>query len=230
MSALYQERSDRMYQYGYDEHVLRRELEYYFSEHKMTQAQAALEYAWQKHEGMTRMNGQPFIVHPLFVAKFSIAIGAKTEDQICIALLHDVCEDCGVEPEELPFNERVQRGVKHLTFKYDYKEDDDDDEKMFKKLVVKSETYARLIEDPEALICKAIDRYHNLTTAEELPEKNIIKNVLETHRWLLPVIYNAITIKKYRQYYHQLYALSINLRALNDLLALKHNIALNTMS
>lgn len=219
-----------MYAYGYDANVLRKELEYYFEQHGMKDAQRALEYAWKKHEGQTRINGQPFIVHPLFVAKYGIGIGAKSEDRICIALLHDVCEDCGIPPEDLPFNENVQRGVKYLTFVYDYTEDDDEDTRQLKKIVTKSETFARLIENPDSLICKGIDRYHNLTTAEELPEKNIVKNVLETHRWLLPVIYNALTIKKYRSYYHQLYTLSINLRSLNDLLALKHGIALNTMT
>ena len=219
-----------MYQYGYDEFVLRRELEYYFQMHEFSQAQAALEYAWKKHEGQTRINGQPFIIHPLFVAKYGISIGAKTEEQICIALLHDVCEDCGIEPFELPFKEDVQRGVNYLTFKYNYSEEDDEDARQLKKIVVKGETYSRLIEEPRALICKGIDRYHNLTTAEELPERKIVKNVLETHRWLLPVIYNALTLRKYSAYYHQFYTLSINLRSLNDLLAMKHSIALNTMS
>lgn len=40
-----------MYQYGYDEHVLRRRLENYFKEHKMTEAQRALEYAWKNTKG-----------------------------------------------------------------------------------------------------------------------------------------------------------------------------------
>ncbi len=224
------ERRGRMYQYGYDEHALRRELEYYFETHGLGEAQKALEFAWEKHDGQTRINGQPFIIHPLFVAKYGISIGAKTEEQICIALLHDICEDCGIEPTDLPFSEDVQRGVSYLTFKYDYGEDDDADTKQLKKIVTKSETYARLIEEPRALICKGVDRYHNLTTAEELPENKIVKNVLETHRWLLPVIYNALTIRKFSAYYHQFYTLSINLRSLNDLLAMKHGIALNTMT
>ena len=219
-----------MYQYGYDEHTLRRELEAYFASHELMTAQRALEYAWEKHEGQTRINGQPFIVHPLFVAKYGICIGAKTEQQICIALLHDVCEDCGILPQELPFPEDVQCGVDYLTFKYDYDETDDEDTKQLKKIIVKSETYARLIEKPESLTCKGIDRYHNLITAEELPENKIIKNVLETHRLLLPNIYNALTIRKYSPFYHQLYTLSINLRSINDLLAMKHGIALNTMT
>jgi len=96
--------------------------------------------------------------------------------------------------------------------------------------VRKGETFARLIENPVALICKCIDRYHNLTTVEELSQENIAKNVLETHRLLLPVVYNALNIRLYSQYYNQLYVMSINLRSLNDLIALKHDIALNTMS
>ena len=219
-----------MYQYGYDEHVLRRRLERYFIEHKMTEAQRALKYAWEKHEGQKRLNGQPFIVHPLFVANFGIALGADTEDQICIALLHDVCEDCGIKPEELPFNENVQRGVKYLTFVYDFKEDDTEAEKKCKKAVAKSLTYAHLIECPDALVCKAIDRYHNLITAEELPEANIAKNVLETHRWLLPVIHTALGLDKYEKYHKMLYVLSVGLCAINDHLAFTHDIILNTMS
>ena len=219
-----------LYQYGYDEFDLRRDLEAYFAKHQMPQAQSALEYAWDKHDGATRMNGQPFIIHPLFVAKYGIAIGADSEDQICIALLHDVCEDCNINPDDLPFNDTVKNGVRSLTFVYDYGPDDTEDEKQLKKIVRKGETYARLIENPIALICKCIDRYHNLTTVEELPEKNIIKNVLETHRFLLPVVYNALNVRLYGDFYNQLYAMSINLRSLNDLIALKHDIALNTMS
>ena len=54
-----------------------------------------------------------------------------------------------------------------------------------KKIISKCETFARLIEDPEALICKGIDRYHNLITVEELPEENIVKNVICSDNRLL---------------------------------------------
>lgn len=224
------ERRCRMYQYGYDEHEFRKELEKYFEDHTFPEAQKALDYAWEKHEGQNRINGQPFIIHPLFVAKYGICIGAKTEDQICVALLHDVCEDCGIEPEELPFNEEVQRAVRHLTFKYDYEEGDNEVERRRKKMIAKTVTYARLLKNPLAVVCKGVDRYHNLTTAEELPPGKITKNVLETHRLLLPVIYNALSLEAYSHFYHQLYTLSINLRSLNDLLAMKHGIRLDTIT
>ena len=232
-----------LYQYGYDENDLRKFLEAYFKSHMMPQAQAALEYAWEKHKGATRisrqpfikregathMNGQPFIIHPLSVAVYSIAIGADTEDQICIALLHDVCEDCHISPSELPFNERVRKAVGLLTFAYDFEPGDSEDVKQLKKIICKGETFARLIENPEALICKCIDRYNNLTTIEELPEPNIVKNVLETHRFLLPVVYNALNVRMYAPYHAQLLVLAINLRSQIDSIALHHNIELNAM-
>ena len=76
----------RYYQYGYDKDALRRELENFFRMNERPQAQKALEFAWEKHAGQTRINGQPFIVHPLFVAKYGISIGADTDEQIAIAL------------------------------------------------------------------------------------------------------------------------------------------------
>ena len=216
-----------MYQYAYTAHGLREELETYFKEQHLHQAQAALEYAWQQHAGTTRINGQPFIVHPLFVAKYSIMIGANSEDQICTALLHDVCEDCDIAPNALPFNPRVQRSVKHLTFHYDFDAEDSASTRYFKKFLVKRETYARLIEDPNALIIKTVDRFHNLTTAEELSEKNIIKNIHETDRWLLPVVEQALTHKEHQANYRQLYLMSVNLRSLNNCLALLHHVELD---
>lgn len=222
----FEERGDRMYPCGYDETELRRRLGDYLEEHQMIDAQRALKYAWEKHEGQKRLNGQPFIVHPLFVAYFGIMLGANTEDQICIALLHDVCEDCGVSPEDLPFNEHVRSSVKHLTFVYDFEDGDTEEERQYKKTVGKIRTYSRLIEDPDALVCKGIDRINNLMTIEDLKEDNIVKNVLDTDRWLLPIIHSALDLKKYKKYHKTLRAISVRLCAINDHLALTHNIPL----
>ena len=219
-----------IYQYVYDEQELRDYLEDYAHDNQMTEMERAIAYAWQMHEGQTRINGQPFIVHPLFVAKYGIQIGAKSEDRICMALLHDVCEDCDISPEELPFNKRVQDAVARLTYVYDFQDDDTDEDRQLKKIITKTQTFANLVAYPEELICKCIDRYHNLTTCEELPRANITKNVEETHRMLLPVVYSALKIRKYASYYSQLYVLMNNLCSLNNEIALKHKIILNPMS
>ena len=219
----------QLYQYGQDEHKLRSYLEEYAAKHHFQEMKRAIDYAWNMHDGATRINGEPFIIHPLFVAKYSIGIGARSEDQICIALLHDVCEDCGIKPTELPFNGHVQHAVEHLTYVYDFAASDSEEAKRIKKAITKATTFARLIECPDALICKCIDRYHNLSTCEELEEHDIIKNIWETHWLLLPQIYNALPMEMYAEYYELLFVLSFNLCKLNDLLAMKHGITFNNI-
>ena len=50
-------------------------------------------YASQLHEGQFRLSGEPYISHPVQVAKIVSELGLDT-DSICAALLHDTVEDC----------------------------------------------------------------------------------------------------------------------------------------
>jgi len=207
---------------------LRSELMQYFDEKNFSEAKRALEYASLMHEGQKRRNGQPFIIHPLYVAKIIIDVSTSVEeDLLSVALLHDVCEDCGTEPENLPFGKVAQDAVRRMTFKYDFAENDSKAEKLRKKTAIKRATFAGMIDDPIALICKGADRYHNLATIEELEECDIVKNVLETHRLLLPVMDKAMSLRKYSQYHDQLSALSKQLRLLTTNLAEKYQIDLD---
>lgn len=82
----------------------------------MEQTLKALSYAREKHQGQFRKSGDPYIVHPLTMACDALSMGIKDDNTIATILLHDVCEDCGVLPEELPVNEDVRRGVQLMTF------------------------------------------------------------------------------------------------------------------
>ena len=219
-----------MYQYGYSEAKLEALLVSYCKSRGFNDAIRAVRYAAEKHAGQKRMNGQPFIIHPYFVAWYGICSLANDENWICANLLHDVCEDCGVSPNELPFSDETKEIVGYLTFDYHYDEGDDEDERRRKKIYQKGIHYAELIAIPKGLISKGFDRYHNLLTVEDLPENNIRKNVLETHRHLLPRFYDALTLDAYRQYHMMLYKLSIDIRGINDHIAYTHGIELNTMS
>ena len=53
----------------------------------------AYEYADKLHEGQMRLSGEPYISHPVAVAKIVAELGLDT-DSICAALLHDTVEDC----------------------------------------------------------------------------------------------------------------------------------------
>ena len=53
----------------------------------------AYHYADQLHEGQMRLSGEPYISHPVAVARVVAELGLDT-DSICAALLHDTVEDC----------------------------------------------------------------------------------------------------------------------------------------
>ena len=53
----------------------------------------AYNYADALHEGQMRLSGEPYISHPVAVAKIVAELGLDT-DSICAALLHDTVEDC----------------------------------------------------------------------------------------------------------------------------------------
>lgn len=61
----------------------------------------ALQIAEEAHRSQTDSAGFPYILHPVLVAEQQ-----KSETAVVAALLHDVCEDCGISPEEL-----LERGV-----------------------------------------------------------------------------------------------------------------------
>ena len=45
----------------------------------------------------------------------ALALGLEEDDLLSACLLHDVCEDCGVKPEELPVNKETREAVRLLT-------------------------------------------------------------------------------------------------------------------
>ena len=75
----------------------------------------ALKFATEKHFGQFDKGGNPYILHPLKVMYY---LKSDDEELQCIALLHDVVEDCGVtyqELRELGLSERIIAGVKGMT-------------------------------------------------------------------------------------------------------------------
>ena len=71
------------------------------------QTRRALAFAKKKHSGQFRKVGHgderiPYIYHPLLLTCHALALGLEDDDLLSACLLHDVCEDCAVKPEELP--------------------------------------------------------------------------------------------------------------------------------
>ena len=171
----------------------------------------ALGYARKKHYGQFRDNGEPYIVHPLSMACFAIGLGLTDDNLLAVILLHDICEDTGTAVNDLPSNEIVKHGVKYMTIQRLPSDQD--------KAETKRRYYWSLLEDKNALICKALDRYSNLKSMLGVFEtERIIKNIHETHELLLPVLKDAKEI--YPEYNNEIHILRSILRDLNDNLAL----------
>ena len=177
----------------------------------------ALWYARKKHQGQTRDNGEPYIVHPLSMACFAIGLGLTDDNLLAVILLHDICEDTGTAVNDLPSNEIVKHGVKYMTVQ---KLPSDGN-----KAETKRRYYWSLLEDKNALICKALDRYSNLNAMLGVFEsERIIKNIRETHNLLLPVLKEAREI--YPEYNNEIHVLRNILRDLTDNLAIAFGVDL----
>lgn len=106
----------------------------------------AIMKASEWHFGQFDKGGQPYILHALKVMYY---LRSDDEELNCVAVLHDVVEDCKVtyqQLRDLGFSERVIAGVKGMT-------------------KVPGETYdeamARITSNPDSLRVKPCDLRHN---------------------------------------------------------------------
>lgn len=171
----------------------------------MIESMKALMFARKSHQGQTRKDGTPYIVHPLSMACYAAGLGIRDDNTIATILLHDVSEDCGVPIELLPVNEIVRNGVKHMTITAPGAN--------ISKIEAKRLYFRKMIECPEALICKALDRYNNLSDmAQSFTKDAMAKNCAETEQLLMPVLREAK--EEYPHLANYLFVLRVNLSTL----------------
>ena len=180
---------------------------------KLEQSIVALQYAREKHKNQVRKNGIPYIVHPLSMACYAVALGIRDDNIIATVLLHDIVEDCGIDVYSLPVSDNVKNAVKYVTVQ-SFKTDKN-------KIETKRRYFNNLLESREALICKAIDRYNNLSDMPfALSDDAIGKNAAETDILLLPILKEAK--EKWPDLSNTLFVLRTNIRSVNDILKLKY--------
>ena len=141
-----------------------------------TNIRQGFELANNAHRKQRRKSGEPYIFHPIAVAKIvavEIGLGATA---IIAALLHDVVEDTPIEQEEINtlFGERVGLIVDGLT-KLDgtYKSEHQQAEN-FKKVL------STLVQDVRVVLIKMADRLHNMRTIGSMPKHKQLKIGAET--------------------------------------------------
>lgn len=137
----------------------------------------AFELAVESHKDMRRKSGEPYVLHPLAVARIvSDEMGLDATSVIC-ALLHDVVEDTEVTLEEIErtFNKEVAKIVDGLTkISGVFDLNSSIQAENFRKLLL------TLNDDIRVILIKLADRLHNMRTLDSLKREKQLKIASET--------------------------------------------------
>lgn len=142
--------------------------------------------AKEAHKGVRRKSGEPYILHPLAVAKIvvdEIGLGVKST---VAALLHDVVEDTNytVEDMENLFGTKVASMVDGLTkVSAALAEDVSAQAETFRKVLL------TLSDDIRVILIKIADRLHNMRTLGSMPRHKQLKITSETMYLFAPLAY-----------------------------------------
>ncbi|MBJ2194647.1 MAG: bifunctional (p)ppGpp synthetase/guanosine-3',5'-bis(diphosphate) 3'-pyrophosphohydrolase [Muribaculaceae bacterium] len=138
----------------------------------------AFKFAKEAHKGIRRRSGEPYILHPIAVAKIAsqeIGLGSTS---ICAALLHDVVEDTDytVEDIEQNFGKKIAQLVEGLTKISGGIFGD--------KASAQAENFRKLLltmsEDIRVVLIKMADRLHNMRTLGSMAPNKQYKIAGET--------------------------------------------------
>lgn len=158
-------------------------------EEEMALIQKAFEFANAAHNGIRRRSGEPYMIHPIAVAKIvvsDIGLGCKS---IVAALLHDVVEDTDYTVSDIAnlFGEKIASLVEGLTKIKTVL----DKEGQAKTESMQAENFKRILltlnDDVRVVLIKLADRLHNCRTIEFMPEYKRDKILSETMFIFIPL-------------------------------------------
>ena len=137
----------------------------------------AFEMAADAHKTMRRKSGEPYILHPLAVAKICVEeIGLGIRSTIC-ALLHDTVEDTDITLDDISreFGAEITRIVDGLTKIATVLDANTSQQaENFKKILL------TLTDDPRVILIKLADRLHNMRTMDSMKREKQLKISSET--------------------------------------------------
>jgi GTP pyrophosphokinase len=123
-------------------------------------------YSAMVHAGQVRRSGEPYLVHPVAVAKI-LAEMKLDEDAVATGLLHDTVEDTLASLEEIgkQFGKKIASLVDGVTkiSKMEFLSKEERQAESFRKLIL------AMSEDIRVLLVKLVDRLHNMRTLGHMP-------------------------------------------------------------
>ncbi|MCR4706745.1 MAG: helix-turn-helix domain-containing protein [Clostridiales bacterium] len=187
----------------------------YCNAKKLYETKRALAFAKEKHNGQYRKPGHgderiPYIYHPLLLVCHALALGLEEDDLLSACLLHDVCEDCGVSPEELPVSEEAREAVRLLT-----------KPEHFSKTEKEYHAYYDGIGGNRiASIVKLLDRCNNVSSmATSFSDERMAEYIKETQEYIHPLMEKARD--EYPQYSNALFLIRYHMNSVLE--AMRHH-------
>tara|TARA_B100000242_G_scaffold267924_1_gene217695 strand:- start:1723 stop:3858 length:2136 start_codon:yes stop_codon:yes gene_type:complete len=168
----------------------------YLDDKQLEQVKKAFFYASNAHSGQFRSSGDPYVSHPIAVAKI-LADFKMDGDCLTAAILHDVIEDSGIPKSYLKneFNVDVANlvdGVSKLD-KISLTSKQEEQAENFQKMLL------AMSKDIRVIVLKLADRLHNMRTLKYLNKDKQKRIATETLEIYAPIAHRLGMHQFYRE-------------------------------
>lgn len=169
-------------EFGID--ALEKLLEQYLPEEHISEVRRAYEFGSKHHAGQNRKSGEPYIFHPLAVARI-LAEMRMDSTTLIAAILHDVIEDTAVSKERVaiafgPDVAGLVDGVSKID-KIEGMSRDEMQAESFRKLML------AMTKDLRVILVKLADRLHNMRTLSSMSAEKRRQKAKETLEIYAPI-------------------------------------------
>jgi GTP pyrophosphokinase len=167
-----------------DAELLLEEVATYLKPQDVEYVRAAIEFSRTAHQGQVRHSGDPYVTHPISVARILTPLRLDVQAVIA-ALLHDVVEDTEITAEQVtekfgkPVAELVEGLSKLAKFRFETREDAQVEN--FRKMLL------AMARDVRVILIKLADRLHNMRTLESVPPEKRERVARETMEIYAPI-------------------------------------------
>lgn len=144
----------------------------------------AYEFAAERHAGQVRRSGEPYLVHPVEVAKIITDLRLDVPS-VCAGLLHDCVEDTSATPDDIRrlFGPEIQMLVEGVTKlgQIPWNTREERAAENFRKMLM------AMARDIRVILIKLADRVHNMRTLEHMPRDKQERIARETREIYAPM-------------------------------------------
>ena len=167
-----------------DINLLVEEASAYLKPRDVEHVREAIEFSRAAHQGQTRQSGDPYISHPIAVARILTTLRLDVQ-AIIAALLHDVVEDTGITAEQVAekFGKPVAKLVDGLSKldRIQFETREDAQAENFRKMLM------AMARDVRVILIKLADRLHNMRTLESMSHDKCERIARETMEIYAPI-------------------------------------------